>query len=1171
MIEAGIDRYATETVLREIIERFGLYDACVFETSEGEICAVAGEHAEAVPTDRIEKVFFTAGRTVAVLPLRRVPRGDDGMPDLGRLRAAWAERSAISDAQPAELVHLWHLGLAPGKPSVAPSVQTSSTHRSDGPPSILRGPPLVIPAGTPTTLPELLSVCSNGEKSFTWIDRRGSARDVSYADLLARAQAVAASLRRRGARRGERIMIVGPDGIDVFTALWGCLWAGLVACPVATPKRIAADDGDVTRLAMLARRLDIRWVLTSAGTDSTAFEEALLGTACCLDAGTLAKTGRRAFEPMEPVCSDEVALLFLTSGSTGLPKATMLTHANLLSMAEGIRQRHRFSAGDTVLNWMPLEHIGVQGMLATVALVTGASQIHVETSYVLADPLRWLDLIDRYRIAYGWAPHFAFALIGDAAESARMRDWDLSCVKRLLNAGEVVFAGGVRRFLQVAEPYGLRAEAVGPSWGMSETSSSFLLAEGVDPDLLQRDPHAPLDVGTPHPGGEARLVDPDGGVVPEGEEGRLEVRGPQVNVGYDGDPDATAASRDTEGWFRTGDRGRIVGGRMVITGRDKDVVILRGQNFSQQALESVAEAVDAVSTSFVAAVGVPDNADGTEALAILYHAEPDTAETRAAIREGLRQAFGVTPNYLVPLAQDEFPKTAIGKIQRSALRARFVAGDFRQRIVARDLCEAGSRTLPAWFFIPRWYPLDRYSAQVGTKKTIIFDDDPAPAEIARLCAELARQGGDATIVVPGRDGTARPDDVPRPGGRGLAAALRCLLAETEGVRIRLLHVPALQAAEQAKAERLAACVPFADSRTSMRMEAIAHGDRLWGYGISPMPKVDASTMPIFPTDAGFVLLVGGGGRIGPHVAHRLRAGFGLPVLITSRGRSSGGAHEVVMDPTDRASVRAALAEGTRRFGGRAGAIVHLGGSTRINVPLATESEASFKDHFRGKPESALVLRDALEETGGGLLVLFSSVNADFGGFGAGAYAAANAALRPAMLERSVPGVRVLLLAWSLWATEDVAFTEGTRPRGFRSLPPDQAALSMEVAIRVALHHDLDAIVVGLDGAHPGIAQLLDCGALLPTWTATRNETVLSQAFDEVEIEVAIAWRTILGRENVRPTDSFFDLGGNSLLLARLHERLTHAFDAEFSLGELFRRTTIRDQAGLFRSSYKVTH
>ena len=86
------------------------------------------------------------------------------------------------------------------------------------------------------------------------------------------------------------------------------------------------DDGDVTRLAMLARRLDIRWVLTSAGTDSTAFEEALLGTACCLDAGTLAKTGRRAFEPMEPVCSDEVALLFLTSGSTGLPKATMLTH-----------------------------------------------------------------------------------------------------------------------------------------------------------------------------------------------------------------------------------------------------------------------------------------------------------------------------------------------------------------------------------------------------------------------------------------------------------------------------------------------------------------------------------------------------------------------------------------------------------------------------------------------------------------------------------------------------------------------------------------------------------------------------------------------------------------------------------------------------------------------------
>ncbi|TXM64091.1 hypothetical protein FV218_22380 [Methylobacterium sp. WL69] len=101
--------------------------------------------------------------------------------------------------------------------------------------------------------------------------------------------------------------------------------------------------------------------------------------------------------------------------------------------------------------------------------------------------------------------------------------------------------------------------------------------------------------------------------------------------------------------------------------------------------------------------------------------------------------------------------------------------------------------------------------------------------------------------------------------------------------------------------------------------------------------------------------------------------------------------------------------------------------------------------------------------------------------------------------------------------------------------------------------------------------ILNCGSLLPISKATCNEQVKSQVLDEVETQVAITCRSIIGRENVRSTDNFFDLDGDSLLLARLHERLTGAFDAEFSLGDLFRRTTVRDQAGLFRSSYKVTH
>lgn len=1161
------DRAGVDGLLRRQVEGLGLYDACLFEADGATVCAFVPPPGDATAEDAaiaLVQAFGASGRSIATLAVRRIPRTAEGIPDRDNLRGVWQQRDPISAALPTRL-HLWDAGLAPRLPRRIDLTHRAPEQKRDGTPSILRGPLLVLPPDATMTLPERLVTCAESGGRLTWIDRRGVVREIAYVELLVRARTVAASLARRGVRPGERVMVIGPDGIDLFTALWACLWGGFVACPYATPKRLAADDGDVARIAALTHRLGIRTILTGAGTDLAALRTALGNARLCLDVGALAYEMAPAVDAA-PADPGNVAFLFFTSGSTGLPKAVMLTHSNLLSMAEGIRVRHGFGPADPVLNWMPLEHIGVQGMLATVAIVTGASQIHVDTVHVLADPLRWLDLIDRYRVAYGWAPHFAFALIGDAAEAARTRRWDLSCVKRLLNAGEVVLAGGVRRFLDVTMPHGLRPEAIGPSWGMSETASSFLLADGVDPAELPTDPHATLDVGTPHPGGEARLVDADGTVVPEGVQGSLEVRGPQVNVGYDQDPEATAASRDAAGWFRTGDRGRIVAGRMVITGRDKEVVILRGQNYAQQALESVVETVPGVSRSFVAAIGVPGDATGTEALAILYHADQDTPGMPGAIGDALRRDFSVTPDFVIHLAREAFPKTAIGKIQRGILRDRFIEGAFHQQLVARDLSERNARTLPAWFFVPHWHPFEGWKPNSDASRVVMIDRDPDPAAIAGLCRDLAERPQDVTLLVGGRDSAARPEAVPGQGARGLAAALRCLLAETDGLRLRLLHLPPALAADREAAEALAARMPFADRHSALRMEAIVHQGHLWTYGLTPMPLIGrVPVAPAIGTD-GFILLVGGGGRIGPAVERHLRQVFGLPVLVTSRGANPEHPERIVMDPADPLSIRSALTEGARRIGAAVRAIVHLGGSTRIGVPLAAEDKPSFADHFHGKLEAALALRAALAEAGGGLLVLFSSVNADLGGFGAGAYAAANAAMHQATVGEDVRWVRIVTLAWSLWETRACAPTGAGQRRGFLPLPVEQAVLSMTTALHSALQHGLDHVLIGLDGSHPSIAPLLDCGPVLAAAVERTPGDDAPVAFSELEERVAEIWSKVLGRSSRSPSDNFFDLGGDSLLLARLHEGLSLAFGCEIPLGDLFRHTTVRDQAGLIQSA-----
>jgi NAD(P)-dependent dehydrogenase (short-subunit alcohol dehydrogenase family) len=194
-------------------------------------------------------------------------------------------------------------------------------------------------------------------------------------------------------------------------------------------------------------------------------------------------------------------------------------------------------------------------------------------------------------------------------------------------------------------------------------------------------------------------------VEQEGEIGRLQVKGAAVMAGYYRDPELNAQVFSADGWFNTGDLAMLRDGRLTITGREKDTVIINGVNYHSHDLEALVEEIEGVTVSFTAACGVRNGSD-TDQLAIFFNHslldEGGLVKLLGEIRRQVAQQAKVFPDYLLPLPPEKIPKTAIGKIQRAELKRRFEAGEFAEQIKQMEILCAGQNTLPDWFYQKVW-------------------------------------------------------------------------------------------------------------------------------------------------------------------------------------------------------------------------------------------------------------------------------------------------------------------------------------------------------------------------------------------------------------------------------------------------------------------------------------
>src|SRR5216683_2754577 len=530
---------------------------------------------------------------------------------------------------------------------------------------------------------------------ITYVREDGSTAAHSYRDLCQEAEKVLAGLRGLGLRPGDPVILQLDDNADYLTAFWACVLGGFIAAPLAPPRSFHGPG-------LAAARLRAVWELCGhppviAGPAAAAELRSPGGWPGTAPPQVAAMESLRASAPV-PVPSrggqggsaprastagwhasraDDVFVILFTSGSTGVPKGVTLTHRNVLATVGGYSELDGQGEQEVTFNWMPLDHSG--GLLAfhLREVCLGCHQVHARPEAILADPLRWLDWLDRFRVTCTWAPNFAFSLINDQLAARPRRRWDLSRLRYIMTAGEMINAGTVRTFLALLGEHGLPPDAVYPSWGMSETSggvtfsSAFALAPAPGEGRF-------VDLGEPIPGAAVRVVDDGGSVLPDGEPGRIQVKGPTVTPGYFRNPQADQAAFTPDGWFDTGDIGLLRAGRLAMTGRAKDIIIVNGLNYYCHEIEAAVEEVPGVAITCTAACAV--QAAGTEALAIFYSTQlrddQAVAQQWDAIRRHVTAVIGLSPLYLLPVETGAIPRTQTGKIRREKLRQLFDQGRF---------------------------------------------------------------------------------------------------------------------------------------------------------------------------------------------------------------------------------------------------------------------------------------------------------------------------------------------------------------------------------------------------------------------------------------------------------------------------------------------------------------
>ncbi len=526
--------------------------------------------------------------------------------------------------------------------------------------------------------------------------------DLTYEELDRQSRAIGAWLMSRGLA-GERALLLYPAGLDYIVGFFGCLYAGVVAVPVYPPRR----NRSMTRIQAIADDAEAKVALTTdnvlSRVEGLIDETPHLKQLAWLDTRHV-PAGMDQQWQLPDIHGETLAFLQYTSGSTGTPKGVILNHANLVHNSALIAHAFEHTRTSLGVFWLPSYHdMGLIGGILQPIYI-GRPNMLMSPMTFLQKPFRWLSAITRFRATTSGGPNFAYEHCIQKITPEQRKQLDLSSWKLAFNGAEPVRAETLRRFAEMFAPCGFRAETFYPCFGLAEATlivsggfvasspiirsfDSVALTEGKVLEVARGNSTARdlVGCGQTLPDQKIVIANPETKTTcPPDEIGEIWVSGPSMAQGYWKRPDVTEAMfhahlKDTGAgpFLRTGDLGFMRDGELYVTGRLKDLIILRGVNYYPQDIElTVQQCHPRLRADCGAAFAVEK--DGREQLVLVFeverHKQGQFGEVFQAVRRSVAVEYDLNVDAIVLIRAGTVPKTSSGKIQRHACRQGFLDG-----------------------------------------------------------------------------------------------------------------------------------------------------------------------------------------------------------------------------------------------------------------------------------------------------------------------------------------------------------------------------------------------------------------------------------------------------------------------------------------------------------------
>ncbi|MEC9465803.1 MAG: fatty acyl-AMP ligase [Myxococcota bacterium] len=524
----------------------------------------------------------------------------------------------------------------------------------------------------------------------------GESEHHTYADLATEAKRLAAALRDRGLKDGERVGIILPTGPDFYRAYFGILFAGGVPTALYPPVRLGRVDQWRVRTAKMLTAANCVAVLTDKrlmGLSGEPVRVAGPRLGCHTVTKLVKEAGPRVWLSES---FTELATIQFSSGSTGDPKPVALSHDNMLSNARAIiSMLPGEPSTHSCVSWLPLYHdMGLVGCMIS-AMVFKRPLTLLRPEQFVTKPVRWLQALSETRATITVAPNFAFGLTADKVTDEELAELDLSNWRVALCGAEPVHPNTLRRFVHRLEPTGFDARAITPVYGLAEATLAVTFSDLQEEPKWTRFDVQALDnerearpnndgrelasLGRPLPGVQVEIRDESGERLRDGLVGSVWMRSPGVMTEYLGRPEATREAIREDRWLVTGDTGFIHEDELYLCGRSKDLVIIRGRNHDPAVFEQALEGIEGVRPGCAAAFAVHNDASDTEDLIVVAELRSakmtDVASVADAARASVQKLTSIAPAEVVMVSPGTLPRTSSGKIRRHKARQEWQDGE----------------------------------------------------------------------------------------------------------------------------------------------------------------------------------------------------------------------------------------------------------------------------------------------------------------------------------------------------------------------------------------------------------------------------------------------------------------------------------------------------------------